>query len=42
MNITEEKQTHRYRERTIGYRWGEGRRQMQDWHRSLRSTNDYV
>ena len=25
MNITKRKQTHRYREQTSGYQWGEGR-----------------
>ena len=25
MNITKQKQTHRYREQTRGYQWGEGR-----------------
>ena len=25
VNITEKKQTHRYREQTRGYHWGEGR-----------------
>ena len=25
VNITEKKQTHRYREQTSGYQWGEGR-----------------
>ena len=25
MNITKKKQTHRYREQTIGYQWGGGR-----------------
>ena len=25
MNITKQKQTHRYREQTSGYEWGEGR-----------------
>ena len=42
MHITEQKQIHRYREQTIGYKWGEGRREVQDWHRSLKGTNDYV
>ena len=26
MNITKQKETHRYREKTSGYQWGEGRR----------------
>ena len=25
MNITKQKQTHRYREQTSGYQWGEGK-----------------
>ena len=25
VNITKKKQTHRYREQTSGYQWGEGR-----------------
>ena len=30
MNITKQKQTHRYREQTSGYQWGEERGQWQD------------
>ena len=30
MNITKLKLTHKYREQTSGYRWGEGRREGQD------------
>ena len=30
MNITKEKQTHRYTEQTTGYPWGEGRREGKD------------
>ena len=28
-NITKKKQTHRYREQTSGYQWGEGRKEEQ-------------
>ena len=38
MNVTEQKQTHRYREQTSGYQWGEGRREEQNWGRKLRSN----
>ena len=27
MNITKQKQTHRYKEQTRGYQWGEGRQE---------------
>ena len=40
MNIT--KQTHRYREQTVCYQWGERNREGQDKGRGLRSTNYYV
>ena len=30
MNITEQKQTHRYRKQTSGYQWGEGREEGPD------------
>ena len=29
VNISNKKQTHRYREQTSGYQWGEGRREQQ-------------
>ena len=35
MNITKQKQTHRYREQTSGYQWGEGH----DGGMGLRDTN---
>ena len=34
MNITEKEQTHRYREQTNGYQWGEG------WRRSKRGVGN--
>ena len=39
VNITKEKQTHRYREQTSGYQWGEGSREEHDRGRGLRGTN---
>ena len=33
------KQTHRYREQTSGYQWGQGRGERGDRGRELRSTN---
>ena len=39
VNITKKKQTHRYREQTTGYQWGEGRAEGQDRGRGLRGTN---
>ena len=42
MNITKKKQTHRYREQTSGYHWGEGRGEGKDNGRGLRGTNYYV
>ena len=39
VNITKKKQTHRYREQTSGYQWGEGRGERQDRGRGLRGTN---
>ena len=39
VNITKEKQTHRYREQTNGYQWGEGSGEEQDRGRRLRGTN---
>ena len=38
VNITKKKQTHRYREETSDYQWGEGH----DRGRGLRGTNYYV
>ena len=42
MNITEQKQTHRYKEQTSGYQQGEGGGEGQDRGRGLRGTNYYV
>ena len=42
MYITQEKQTHRYREQTGGYQWREGRKEEQDRSRGLKDTNYYV
>ena len=42
MNITKQKQSHRYREQTSGYQWGEQSGEGQDTGRGLRSTNYYV
>ena len=39
MNLTKKKQTHRYREQTIGYQWGERNREGKDQGRGLRGTN---
>ena len=39
MYITKQKQTHRYREQTSGYQWGEGRGEGQDRGMVLRDTN---
>ena len=36
MNITKKKQTHRYREQTRDYQWGEGSGKGQKWGRRLR------
>ena len=30
MNVTKQKQTHRYREQTSGYQWGEGKGEGRD------------
>ena len=35
MNITKKKQTHRYREKTSGYQWGDGCGEGQDSGRGL-------
>ena len=40
--MTKRKQTHRYREQTSGYQWGEGRGKKQDRDGGLRDTNYYV
>ena len=42
LNITKKKQTHRYREHTGGYQWGEGRGEGQYRRRGLQGTNYYV
>ena len=39
INITKQKQTHRYREQTTGYPWGERRGEGQDRGRGLKDTN---
>ena len=39
MNITKKKQTHRYREQTSGYQWGEGRGEGQYRARRVKGTN---
>ena len=36
VNTTKEKQTHRFREQTSGYQWGEGQGKVQYRHRELR------
>ena len=40
MDIT--RKTHRYREQTSGYQWGEGRGEGQDRARRVKATNCYV
>ena len=42
MNITKQKQIHRYREQTSGYQWAEGRGEGQDRGRGLRVISYYV
>ena len=42
MNITKQKQTHRSKEQTSGYQWGNGKEEGQDRGRGLRGTNYYV
>ena len=42
MNITKKKETHRYREQTSGYQWGEGNGEGQHRGRVLRGTNYYI
>ena len=39
---TQQKQTHRYREQTNSYQWGEGRGKEHDRGRELRAINCYV
>ena len=39
VNITKKKQTHRYREQTSSYQWGEGRRERKYRVRGLRGTS---
>ena len=39
MNTRKQKQTHRYRQQTSGYQWGEGMGERQDRGRELRDTN---
>ena len=39
VNVTKKNQTHRYREQTSGYQWGEGRGEGQNRGRELRGTN---
>ena len=42
MNVTKQKQTHRYREQTIGYQQGEKKEEEPDRDRGLRGTNQQV
>ena len=42
MTITKQKRTHRYREQTSGYQWGEGREEGQYKGGGLRSIKYYV
>ena len=42
MNILKKGQTHRYREQTSGYQWGEGSGEGQDSSMGLTGTNYYV
>ena len=42
VNITKNKQTHRYREQTSGYQWGEGRGEGQYRGREVRVKNYHV
>ena len=42
MYRTKQKQTHRYREQTSDYQWGEGRGKGQDTVMGLGDTNYYV
>ena len=42
VNITEKKQTHRYRKQTRSYQWGERTREGQNIGRGLNGTNNYI
>ena len=42
VNITKKKQTHRYREETVGDQWGEGGREGPIRDQGLRGTNYYI
>ena len=42
MNVTKQKQTHRYREQGRDYQWREGKSGGARWGRELRDTNSYV
>ena len=39
VSIRKKKQTHRFREQTRGYQWGEERREGQNRGRGIRGTN---
>ena len=40
VNITKKKQTHKYREQTTGYQWGEGRGEEQYRGGGVRGANN--
>ena len=42
VSIRKKKQTHRFREQTRGYQWGEGKGEGPERGRRLRGTNYYV
>ena len=42
VSIAKQKQTHRYRELTCGYQWGEGKKERQNRVMELRDTNYYI
>ena len=42
MNITQQKQTHRYRQQTSGYQWGQGRVNEQGRGKELWVTNYHI
>ena len=42
MNIIKQNQTHRYREQSTSYQWGEGSEKEQYSGRGLRGMNYYV
>ena len=42
MDITKQKQTHRYREQSSGYQWEEGSGEGQNRGWGLRGTNYYI